>query len=140
MRRASFSRILLTLSLIAWNSCAKPAEPQANLDARVDALLAQMTLEEKVGQLNLVQYDRSSLEQAVAAGKVGSIIGFMGVARTNNLQRFAIEHSRLHIPLLFGGDVVHGYRTIFPIPLGLASAWDPSVVETMGRILSLIHI
>ena len=134
MRRASFSRILLTLSLIAWNSCAKPAEPQANLDARVDALLAKMTLEEKVGQLNLVQYDRSSLEQAVAAGKVGSIIGFMGVARTNNLQRFAIEHSRLHIPLLFGGDVVHGYRTIFPIPLGLASAWDPSVVETMGRI------
>ena len=134
MRRASFSRILLTLALLAWNSRAKPADPQASLDARVDALLANMTLEEKVGQLNLVQYDKSGLEQAVAAGKVGSILGFMGAARTNNLQRIAIEQSRLHIPLLFGGDVVHGYRTIFPMPLGLASAWDPNVVETAARI------
>lgn len=134
MWQASFLSFLLPLLLIAWASCVHSAERKSDLNARANALLAKMTLEEKVGQLNLLELDNPDLEQSVAAGKIGSVIGFMGASRTNNLQHLAIQHSRLRIPLLFGGDVIHGYRTIFPIPLGLASTWDPSAVETVARI------
>ncbi len=135
MRCASFSRILLALVLLVWTTCAQPAQRQTDLGARVDALLAKMTLEEKVGQLNQAYIgETGTSEQAIAAGKVGSVIYAVGAAQTNKLQRLAVERSRLRIPLLFGDDVTHGYRTIFPIPLGLASTWDPGAVETMARI------
>jgi beta-glucosidase len=134
MRCASCSRIILALFLIVWTTYAQPARRQTELDARVNDLLAKMTLEEKVGQLNQFGVDKINLEQAIAAGKVGSVLNALGAAQTNKLQRLAIERSRLHIPLLFGYDVIHGYRTIFPIPLGLASTWDPGAVETMARI------
>jgi beta-glucosidase len=93
-----------------------------------------MTLAEKVGQLNLFDVHQTELDSEVAAGKVGAVLNAVGAAQTNKLQRLAIERSRLHIPLLFGYDVIHGYRTIFPIPLGLASTWDSSAVESMARI------
>ena len=134
MRRPSCSRILLTFVLLVWTTCAQPARHQTELGLRVNNLLTKMTLEEKVGQLNLSNVDKTNLEQAIAAGKVGSVLNAGGAAQTNKLQRLAIERSRLHIPLLFGYDVIHGYRTIFPIPLGLASTWDPGAVETMARI------
>ncbi len=134
MRRASFLRILLTVLLLDWATCAQPAPRQTDFGARVNALLAKMTLEEKVGQLNQADVDKTNLEHAIAAGKVGSVVYAAGAVQTNNLQRIAIERSRLRIPLLFGYDVTHGYRTIFPIPLGLASTWDPGAVETMARI------
>ncbi len=134
MRRACCSRIPLTVFLLVWTTYVQPARCQTQLDARVNDLLAKMTLEEKVGQLNLFDVDKTNLEQAIAAGKVGSVLNAVGAAPINNLQRLAIERSRLHIPLLFGFDVIHGYRTIFPIPLGLASTWDPGAVETMARI------
>jgi beta-glucosidase len=134
MRRVWCSPILLTVFLLVWTSYVQRARCQTQLDARVNDLLAKMTLEEKVGQLNLFNVDKTDLEQAIAAGKVGAVLNAAGAAPTNKLQRLAIERSRLHIPLLFGFDVIHGYRTIFPIPLGLASTWDPSAVETMARI------
>jgi beta-glucosidase len=134
MRRAWYSRILLTVFLLVWTTYVQRARCQTQLDARVNNLIAKMTLDEKVGQLNQVNVDKTNLEQAIAAGKVGSVLNAVGAARTNKLQRLAIERSRLHIPLLYGYDVIHGYRTIFPIPLGLASTWDSGAVETMARI------
>ena len=134
MRRGWCSRILLTVFLLVWTTCVQHARCQTQLDARVNGLLAKMTLEEKVGQLNLFNVDKTNLGQAIVSGKVGSVLNAVGAAQTNKLQRLAIERSRLQIPLLFGYDVIHGYRTIFPIPLGLASTWDPGAVETMARI------
>jgi beta-glucosidase len=134
MRRVWCSPILLTVFLLVWTTYGQRARCQTQLDSRVNDLLAKMTLEEKVGQLNLFNVDKTDLEQAIAAGKAGAVLNAVGAAPTNKLQRLAIEHSRLHIPLLFGFDVIHGYRTIFPIPLGLTSTWDPGAVETMARI------
>ncbi len=131
--RAHATSLLLTAILLV-SAIAQPAHRQDALELRVSNLLSEMTLDEKVGQLNLVGADQAGLDSAIAAGKAGAVIGALGAAQTNKLQRLAIERSRLHIPLLFGFDVIHGYRTIFPIPLGLASTWDEGAVESMARI------
>ena len=108
---------------------------------RVEALLKKMTLEEKIGQL--AQYsagiatgpDASQLkyDEMVAHGQVGSLENVVGAEATNRYQRIAMEKSRLHIPLLFGFDVIHGDRTTFPIPLAIAASWDPGAAETVAR-------
>jgi beta-glucosidase len=113
-----------------------------SIEKKVDALLGQMTLEEKIGQL--VQYSvgsptgpgtgRSDYLEMVAKGQVGSLFNIESVKNANQLQRAAVEKSRLHIPLLFGLDVIHGYRTVFPVPLGLAATWDPQTVEAASRL------
>ncbi len=136
MRYPRCSRILLALFPLVWTTCARPAGRQTELDARVNELLAKMTLEEKVGQLNLPGLDKTDVESLIAAGKAGAVLAALGAEQTNRLQRVAVERSRLHIPLLFGYDVIHGYRTIFPIPLGLASTWDPGAVEISGADFS----
>lgn len=112
------------------------------LDSRVDAILRKMTLEEKVGQL--VQYSagqptgpgtgRSDYDDMVAKGQVSSFLNVIDPHQINAYQRIAMEKTRLHIPLLFSLDVLHGFRTDFPIPLGLASTWDPSIVEKAARV------
>ena len=112
------------------------------LDARVDALLARMTLEEKVGQL--VQYSsgqptgpgtgRTDYEDMIAKGQIGALFNVATAKETNRFQRLAVEKSRLRIPIVFGLDVIHGFRTTFPVPLALASTWDPSLVEQTARI------
>jgi beta-glucosidase len=101
-----------------------------------------MTLEEKVGQL--VQYSigtptgpgtgRGDYQDMIATGQVGSLFNLDDARGANHYQHIAVEKSRLHIPLLFGLDVIHGYRTTFPVPLGLASTWDPGIVEKAARI------
>jgi len=97
-----------------------------------------MTLDEKVGQL--VQYsgfgDSASVmgSGAIRDGKIGSLLNVFGAENTNQVQRIAVEESRLGIPLLFGLDVIHGYRTIFPIPLATASSWDPALIESIEAI------
>lgn len=121
---------------------AQPAAPAASVDERVQTLLAQMTLEEKVGQL--VQYSSpddmtgpgavSVFTPRFAAGGIGSLLNVTGPAATRKWQRLAVESSRLHIPLLFGYDVIHGYRTIFPIPLATAASWDLARIEQAERI------
>jgi beta-glucosidase len=105
------------------------------IEARVNALLMRMTLEEKVGQL--IQRDGglgSGWDEVVARGEIGSLFNFTGSEQVNAVQRAAMERSRLHIPVLFGLDVIHGYRTTFPVPLALASTWDPNLVERVARI------
>jgi beta-glucosidase len=134
--------LLLVPSLFARQGFAQPDVERLNFEQRVEALLKQMTLEEKVGQL--VQYSAGnatgpaseavSFRELIAKGQLGSLLNVTGVAETNALQRIAMERSRLRIPLLFGLDVIHGYRTIFPVPLGMASTWDPQLVEQASRV------
>ena len=112
------------------------------LDEKVEALLEKMTLEEKIGQL--VQYSagqatgptsgRTDDRDMVRKGQVGSLFNVTSARETNALQRIAVENSRLHIPLIFGLDVIHGFRTTFPINLGLAATWEPELVEKASRI------
>jgi len=110
--------------------------------AFVDQLLSKMTLEEKLGQLNLpVAGDfvtgsvmSSNVGQQIEQGKVGGLFNIKGVAKIREMQKAAVEKSRLHIPLLFGMDVIHGYETTFPIPLGLSSTWDMELIEKSARI------
>ena len=137
----SQARILPSL-LIALTMCAAagPAPPAHETERRVDGLLARMTLQEKVGQLQ--QLDsipnvwrvRDEHRDLIPRGLVGSFLNVRGARNINEAQRMAVEQSRLKIPLLFGFDVIHGYRTIFPIPLGEASSWDPAAVERSSQI------
>lgn len=143
----------------ATHSASNVQLASPEIERRVNRLLQQMTLEEKLGQL--VQYNDQGVpdeaapvavdgETAIAAnpvaaikvdamqlaadGRLGSMLNTVGAARTNAFQRAAVEKSRLHIPLLFGADIIHGYRTIYPQPLGLAATFDPSLVEQVARI------
>ena len=128
----------------AQNTTATRRDPLADpaVQKKVEALLRQMTLEEKVGQL--VQYSagqptgpgtgRSDYNEMLSKGDVGVLINVNNAHAANAFQRVAIEKSRLHIPVLFGYDVIHGFRTEFPIPLGLASTWNPALVESAARV------
>lgn len=114
----------------------------ANMKAHIDGLLKKMTLEEKIGQLNLPVAGwvptgttvSKDTEEKITAGKVGAMFGYYDPARMREIQKIAVEKSRLKIPLFFGLDVIHGHRTIFPIPLGLAATWDMKLVEKSARI------
>jgi len=115
-------------------------------EKKIDALLGQMTLEEKIGQLN--QYSspfdmtgpapsqgaQKRAYDQIRGGLVGSMLNVTGAEATRKAQQLAVENSRLKIPLIFGYDVIHGYKTIFPIPLGEAASWDPAAVERSARI------
>jgi beta-glucosidase len=128
----------------AGHSAAVTRSPLTDpaIEKRVDALLRQMTLEEKVGQLT--QYSsgaptgpstgNADYPDMIARGEVGSLINLDSARAANLYQHIAVDKTRLHIPLLFGLDVIHGFRTTFPVPLALASTWDPSIVETTARI------
>ena len=141
---------LLTAALLALALVARGSGAQALADPRtekkIDALLSQMTLEEKVGQLN--QYSspfdvtgpapsagaqKLAYEQ-IRKGLVGSMLNITGAEATRKAQQLAVENSRLKIPTIFGYDVIHGYKTIFPIPLGEAASWDPAAVERSARV------
>lgn len=104
--------------------------------SRAVALLKQMTVEEKAGQLNQASgvlipgLGSEKPDAAIVKGNVGSVLWLTDVKEINRLQHLAVEESRLHIPLLIGFDVIHGYRTVFPVPLAMASSWDPSVEQT----------
>jgi beta-glucosidase len=106
----------------------------AHAQQRVEDLLSRMTLEEKLGQLTQLVEDQPEFQPALAKGLVGSILGSGGAVQTNATQRAVLAGSRLKIPLLFGYDVIHGYRTIFPIPLAIASSWDPQLAELSARV------
>lgn len=112
------------------------------IETKVEALLKKMTLEEKVGQL--VQYSSGAptgpgvghgdYKTMVTKSEIGSIFNLENVQAANQYQHIAVEKSRLHIPLLYGLDVIHGFRTIFPVPLGMASTWDPKIVEGAAHV------
>jgi beta-glucosidase len=123
MRAFSILSLLLTASLSAQT-----------LDDRVEALLKTMTLEEKVGQLCQYVPDEEEWFDALPRGLVGSVLNGSGAERTNDIQRVLLSESKLKIPVLVGHDVIHGYKTIFPTPLAIASSWDPKLAELSARV------
>ena len=143
--------VILSLGSSAQTPAARSSQRGSSgitdprLDARVDSILRGMTLEEKVGQL--VQYSagqptgpgtgRSDYEDMIAHGLVGSLFNVVDPHQINAYQKIAVEKSRLHIPILFGLDVIHGFKTEFPIPLGLASTWDPTIVERASHVAAM---
>jgi len=106
-------------------------------EARVDELLSRMTLAEKIGQMSQVNLDAPDLHRAVREGRVGAVLNMVDVEVINHLQKLATEESRLGIPLLFARDVIHGFKTTFPIPLGQAASWNPGLLKEAARIAAL---
>lgn len=125
---------LLIFGALFAVSCAAPTGDE--IDRKVEELLAKMTLEEKIGQMNQVSggYQFSG---EIAKGNVGSILNIVDPVEINAVQRVAVEESRLGIPLLVSRDVIHGFRTIFPIPIGLAATFDPALVEQGARVAAV---
>jgi beta-glucosidase len=155
---ATFIRFVIVTSLLVSGQCATAQEPPAGaasdslafrsnridavIEQKTDVLLRKMTLEEKVGQL--VQYSvgqpagpvtgPTEYKDLIIKGEVGALFNITTARDSNAYQRLAIENSRLKIPLIFGLDVIHGFRTEFPIPLGMASTWDPELVQRAARL------
>ena len=127
----AFCNLALATLLSSGLVFASPAATDTDTDRKVAALLAKMTLEEKAGQLT--QY-ASPKEQLAREGRVGSFLNVVGADKVNALQKVAVEQSRLGVPLIFAYDVIHGYRTIFPIPLAEACSWDPDLAEQTAAV------
>jgi len=138
-RSLRFFLALLCAALV-FSPALRPASAQRkDVEREINALLARMTLAEKLGQLQQLDGEangnyRPEHQELVRKGLLGSTLNVRGAARTNELQHIAIDQSRLKIPVLFGFDVIHGYRTIFPVPLGEASSWDPAAAERSASI------
>ncbi len=139
------TRLLLVLSagsfMLVSGSCNGEKSVSDGAVEKAEKLVAQMTLEEKIGQMSQLDLgyfrDQEQLKQAVRDGRCGSLLNFLGTEQVNELQRIAVEESRLGIPLIIGRDVIHGYRTIFPIPLGMAASWNPEAVRQAFRISAI---
>src|ERR687891_1427470 len=127
---APLGALILAASLTSTEVHAQVG--RAPLERTIDSLLRLMTLEEKLGQLNLLSVNQRPTAQEldlVRKGLVGGFLNVIGAEASREAQRAAVEGSRLKIPLLLGLDVIHGYRTIFPIPLAEAGTWNPELVE-----------
>src|SRR5712671_6267168 len=138
MRLIKFGFLVLALALV-FAVAPNSAQRRSNNETKINAIVAQMTLEEKLGQLQQLDGEgngnfRPEHRELVRKGLLGSTLNVRGAKRTNELQRLAVEQSRLKIPMLFGFDAIHGYRTIFPISLGEAASWDPAAVERSASI------
>ena len=134
------------LSLMVVCSVLAGYAQQDEMDAFISKLMARMTLEEKLGQLNLVPSSDeivtggtvdTEVGSRIANGQLGGIFNLKGVDKIRALQDIAVKKSRLGIPLIVGMDVIHGYETIFPIPLALSCSWDMQAIEEMARISAL---
>ena len=131
------------LTLAGWAQVNKTAEYQMN--QFITNLMSKMTLDEKLGQLNLPaagdittgQASSSDIAKKIREGKVGGLFNIKGVEKIRDVQKIAVENSRLKIPLLFGMDVIHGYQTSFPIPLGLSCTWNMQTIERSARIAAV---
>lgn len=136
----TFSLLLITSVALAQKKTAKSTI--APKETFVPELLAKMTLEEKIGQLNLPtsgdittgQANSSNIAKKIEEGKVGGLFNIKSVQKIKEVQKIAVERSRLKIPLLFGMDVIHGYETTFPIPLGLSCTWDMNLIKRSAQI------
>ncbi len=123
---------LIPLYLCSFAFAQQPNDK--NIEHRIDILLKQMTVEEKVGQLAQFTGVKPPVLDRVKQGEVGSLLNVYGAEETNAAQRVAVEQSRLKIPLILGYDVIHGYRTIFPLPLASAGSFDPQLIEQSERV------
>jgi len=140
-----FTKVLI-LVMVSFCSVSRAGHAQSDMsvEQKVEMLLKRMTLQEKLGQMNQIYWNKDaedeikSFPQRVRKGEIGSFLGFaIPLAERNGLQRIAVEQSRLGIPLIFGMDVIHGYRTIFPIPLGISCTWEPTLAEKAACIGAL---
>jgi beta-glucosidase len=127
-------RVFLPSLLLFTTTFAFAQQSSSDIDGKVDALLKQMTLEEKAGQLTQLAGKTPESLQAIREGKVGSLLGVLGAENANEAQRAAIEHSRLKIPLILGYDVIHGYRTVFPVPIASTGSFDMPLLEQAERV------
>lgn len=131
--------LMVTVTVMqAWSQNTK----EIKMKQFVHQLMSKMTLEEKLGQLNLPAggdfvtgaVESSAIAEKVKVGKVGGIFNIRSAAKIKELQAFAVNNTRLHIPLIFGMDIIHGYKTIFPIPIGMSSTWDMALIERASQI------
>ncbi len=133
------------MTVVACGHAGSESGKDSEMDAFINDLMARMTLEEKVGQLNLPaggdivsgQVFGTDLSELIASGRAGGFFNVKGVEKITEFQMLAVEKSRLGIPLLVGADVIHGYETMFPIPLALSCSWNPSAIERMARISAI---
>lgn len=140
---------LMSLSTLAQRPAKRTSKPasvsssDSKMNSFVSNLMSKMTLEEKIGQLNLVTPGggvatgavvSSDVEAKIRAGNVGGLFGVIGVDKIRQAQELAVNSSRLKIPLIFGSDIIHGYKTTFPIPLGLSCSWDMPMIERSARV------
>jgi beta-glucosidase len=132
------------IGLFTFACTALPNRPiqTSSYHGNIDSLLSIMTLDEKIGQLNLPaagdivtgQATSADIAEKIKAGQVGGLFNVKSMEKIKEIQRIAVEESRLGIPLLFGMDVIHGYETVFPIPIGLSCSWDMELIERVARI------
>ncbi len=126
-------QILLVLIAAVFGSCTQQKDPT---EKKIDNLISKMTLQEKIGQMNQLTGTGLSedMKGQIRAGQVGSILNETDAQTVNKLQEIAVKESRLGIPLIFGRDVIHGFKTIFPIPLGQAATWNPQIVKEGAQV------
>ena len=145
---APFLFVIIVLSLLGFSSNDLKKSPEDLISARVDSVLTLMTLEDKIGQLNQLSFGigwgptvkvsvPDEYKELIRQGKVGSFLNAVGAEFTYELQKIAVNESKLKIPLIFGLDVIHGFKTIFPIPIGEAATWEPEVVEISAHYQAL---
>ena len=136
-------RMALCLFLLLFAGSVWSAAKEDRTEQRVDSVLRLMTLSEKIGQMNQVSSKEdptgqltecSNEEELIRSGQVGSMLNVVGVERTRHLQEIAVNDTRLHIPLIFALDVVHGYKTISPVPLAVSCSWDMDLIEKSARV------
>lgn len=138
-------KTLLTILTLSVSGVMAQTTPDSKMDQFINRLMQQMTIEEKLGQLNLPgagdittgQASSSDIAGKIAQGKVGGLFNIKTVAKIRDVQKIAVEKSRLKIPLIFGMDVIHGYQTVFPIPLGLSCSWNMALIERSARIAAI---
>ncbi|HVG12684.1 MAG TPA: glycoside hydrolase family 3 N-terminal domain-containing protein, partial [Flavisolibacter sp.] len=140
------ARYCLLITLFIVFSASAQNAGDAKMNAFVSALMKRMTVEEKIGQLNLLTPGggvatgavvSQDVEAKIRAGNVGGLFGVIGVGKIRQAQELAINNSRLKIPLIFGSDIIHGYKTTFPIPLGLSCSWDLALIERTARVAAV---
>lgn len=145
MNKRKIITLLLCLCYTWGTIQAQTVNNDAAMNRFIDELMAKMTVKEKIGQLNLPvtgdivtgQAKSSDVAEKIRRGEVGGLFNLKGVERIREVQKIAVEQSRLKIPLLFGMDVIHGYETVFPIPLAAACSWDMDAIENSARIAAV---
>src|SRR5436190_17843048 len=135
-------RLMITLLLLVAINAQAQTTTDAKMKTFIDALMKKMTLEEKIGQLNLPgsgdivtgQASNSDIGKKIKEGAVGGLFNIKSIEKICAIQKVAVEESRLKIPMIFAMDVIHGYKTTFPIPLAISCTWDMNLVEQSARI------
>src|SRR6476620_1844058 len=136
MKRTATIVIFIFLSVNGFSQKNTIKSGSSQMKPFIDGLMKKMTVDEKIGQLNLPgsgdivtgQAGSSDIAKKIREGKVGGLFNIKGVEKIRAVQKVAVENTRLKIPMIFGMDVIHGYQTIFPIPLGLSSSWNMQAI------------